>query len=407
MTRLFGVSVTQALAGPHNNFGLLRLVLALAVVVSHAFRVATGRVEDEPWAQTTGFTLGEHAVNGFFAISGFLVTMSYDRRGWRDYLVARTLRIAPGLIAATLVVALGLGAAMTRLDLGAYLADPQLRRFITGTLTTFKSASALPGVFDRNPLPFPMGTVWTLKYETLCYLGVLVGGLLGLLARPKLALAMGGLLLFATLLREIVDPDGPKGVETALRLPLIFLAGGLIYLFRDRVHLSLPGLALGLAALVLLSPTPLYKTALYLLTAWGVLVLALAPALTRLEHGTALRPVLWRLSLWLADPAGEPRPVPRRQRDDLVLAGTARHAGRRLAVLASGRETGARPQAPADRRWLTTAARSATRPDIKMGISCRTSSRGSSHQRLASSEAISASSKRIRRTRAGLPPAMA
>jgi len=281
MRRLLGVSVTQALAGPHNNFGLLRLLLALAVVVSHAFSVATGRVEDEPWAQTTGFTLGEHAVNGFFAISGFLVTMSYDRRGWRDYLVARTLRIAPGLIAATLVVALGLGAAMTRLDLGAYLTDPQLRRFITGTLTTFKSASALPGVFDKNPLPFPMGTVWTLKYETICYLGVLVGGLLGLLARPKLALAMGGLLLAATLLREIIDPDGPKGVETALRLPLIFLVGGLIYLFRDRVPLSLPGLALGLAALVLLAPTPLYKSALYLVTAWGVLVLALAPALTR------------------------------------------------------------------------------------------------------------------------------
>lgn len=281
MTRLSGVSVTQAMAGPHNHFGLLRLVLALAVVVSHAFSVATGSVEDEPWAQTTGFTLGEHAVNGFFAISGFLVTMSYDRRGWRDYLVARTLRIAPGLVAATLVVALGLGAAMTRLDLGAYLADPQLRRFITGTLTTFKSASALPGVFDKNPLPFPMGTVWTLKYETLCYLGVLVGGLLGLLARPKLALAMGGLLLAATLLREFVDPDGPKGVETALRLPLIFLAGGLVYLFRDQVPLSLPGLALGLAALVLLSPTPLYKPALYLVTAWGVLVLALAPALTR------------------------------------------------------------------------------------------------------------------------------
>ena len=40
-----------------------------------------------------------------------------------------------------------------------------------------------------NPLPFPLGTVWTLKYETLCYLGVLVAGLAGILARPRLALA--------------------------------------------------------------------------------------------------------------------------------------------------------------------------------------------------------------------------
>jgi peptidoglycan/LPS O-acetylase OafA/YrhL len=278
---LRGISVTQAMAGRNNNFGLLRLVLALAVVVSHAFSVATGRGEDEPWMQTTGFTLGEHAVNGFFAISGFLVTMSYDRRGWRDYVLARTLRIAPGLIAATLVVALVLGSAMTRLDLGSYFSDPRLWRFISGTLTTFKSAAALPGVFEANALPFPMGTVWTLKYETLCYLGVLVAGLIGLLGRPRLALGIGGVLLAATVLREVVTPDGPKGIETALRLPLIFLGGGLIYLFGERVPLSLPGLALALAALALLSSTPLYKAALYLVTAWGVIVLALAPALTR------------------------------------------------------------------------------------------------------------------------------
>ena len=278
-----GISVSDAMAARHNNFGLLRLVLALAVVVSHAFSVATGRVEDEPWFQTTGFTLGEHGVNGFFAISGFLVTMSYDRRGWRDYVLARTLRIAPGLIAATLVVALLLGPAMTRLDLGSYLADPQLLRFITATLTTFKSATILPGVFEDNPLRSPLGTVWTLKYETLCYLGVLVAGLAGLLGRPRLALAIGGLLLLTTILREVMTPDGPKGIETALRLPLIFLAGGLIYLFRDRVKLSLPSLGLALVALGLLWWTPLYKPALYLVTAWGVITLALAPALTRLS----------------------------------------------------------------------------------------------------------------------------
>ncbi|KPF71821.1 acyltransferase [Bosea sp. AAP35] len=281
MNRLRAVTIGEAMARPHNNFGLLRLVLALAVVVSHAFSVATGRGEDEPWFQTTGFTLGEHAVNGFFAISGFLVTMSYQRRGWGDYVLARALRIAPGLIAATLLVSLALGAAMTRLDLASYLADPRLWRFVIGTLTTFKSAAALPGVFENNPLPFPMGTVWTLKYETICYLGVLVAGLAGLLRQRNLALCIGGALLAATLLREVVTPEGPKGVETALRLPLIFLAGGLMYLFSDRVPVSLTGLAVALVVLLLLSPTPLYKPALYLVTAWGAIVVALAPALTR------------------------------------------------------------------------------------------------------------------------------
>ena len=273
-------TVDQALHSPHNNFGWLRLVMALAVVVSHAYSVTDGRVEQEPWFQTTGFTLGEHAVNGFFAISGFLVTMSFLRRGWRDYLFARLLRIAPGLIAATLVVALVLGAAMTTLDLRSYWSDPRLWRFITGTLTSFKSAAALPGVFESNPLQFPMGTVWTLKYESLCYLGVLAAGLGGLLLRPRLALAAVLVLAAAVVAREIVAPHGAKSIETALRLPLIFAAGGLIYLYREKVPLSLPLLAVALLLLVPLSFTPFYKAALYLVTAWGVLVLALAPPLT-------------------------------------------------------------------------------------------------------------------------------
>lgn len=274
-------TVAEALANPHNNFGLLRVVMAVAVVVSHAFSVTDGRVSEEPWFHSTGFTLGEHAVNGFFAISGFLVTMSFVKRGWRDYALARLLRIAPGLIAATLVVALLIGGAMTSLDKGAYYSDPRLWRFISGTLTSFKSAAALPGVFAGNPLQFPMGTVWTLKYETLCYLGVLLAGLAGLLAKPRLALAALVALTVAVVVREVATPDGPKGTETALRLPLIFLAGGVTYLYRDRVRLSLPLLALALIALVPLSYTPLYKAALYLVTAWGILVLALAPALTR------------------------------------------------------------------------------------------------------------------------------
>lgn len=273
-------TVDQALRSPHNNFGWLRLVMALAVVVSHAYSVTDGRVEQEPWFQTTGFTLGEHAVNGFFAISGFLVTMSFLRRGWRDYLVARLLRIAPGLIAATLVVALVLGAAMTTLDLRSYWSDPRLWRFITGTLTSFKSAAALPRVFESNPLQFPMGTVWTLKYESLCYLGVLAAGLGGLLLRPRPTLAAVLVLAAAVVAREIVAPHGAKSVETALRLPLIFAAGGLIYLYREKVPLSLPLLAVALLLLVPLSFTPFYKAALYLVTAWGVLVLALAPPLT-------------------------------------------------------------------------------------------------------------------------------
>lgn len=278
---LRGATIEAALARPHNGFAVTRLALALAVVVSHAFSVVTGRITDEPLVLSTGFSLGEHAVNGFFALSGFLVTMSFARRGWRDYALARLLRIAPGLVVATLAVALLLGGALTTLPLPAYLAEPGLWRFVTGTLTTFKSNAALPGVFADNPFRFPMGTVWTLKYEVLCYAGVLVAGVAGLL-RPRLASALVPAGLFvAILVVELLVPQPPKGLETALRLPFLFAAGAAFYIWRDRVRLSWLAAVAIAATAALLADTFAYKALLFTADAYGVLVVALSPALAR------------------------------------------------------------------------------------------------------------------------------
>ncbi|MHB2206743.1 acyltransferase family protein [Methylobacterium sp. CM6257] len=271
-------TVAAALGNGRNGFTGLRLALALAVVVSHAFSVATGAAGDEPLARITGYTLGEHAVNGFFAVSGFLVTMSCDRRGIRDYALARTLRILPGLVAATLLVSLVLGAAMTRLPLAEYFRDPALWSFIRGTLTTFKSNAALPGVFDANPYRAPLGTVWTLKYEVLCYLGILVAALCGLLRRrwPAL-LIVAGLALALSIAGGLRGPELPKGIETALRLPLIFAAGACLYLWRDRLRVSAAALACLAFAAVALARTPAYPPLLFLAEAYGVVWLALGP----------------------------------------------------------------------------------------------------------------------------------
>jgi peptidoglycan/LPS O-acetylase OafA/YrhL len=270
-------TIAAAMAREANGFGLLRLSLAVAVVVSHGASAKSGMVTDEPLYASTGFTLGEHAVNGFFAVSGFLVAMSADRRGTRDYLLARALRIVPGFVAATLIVTFVLGTALTRLPVGAYLADPGTWRFAWNTLTAFKTNAALPGLFEANALRIPMGTVWTLKYEVLCYAGLLAAGLAGLL---RVGWAAAGLPagLFAALVGiGLAAPEASKGVETALRLPFLFATGAALYVHRVRVPLSI-GIAIGLAAAAFLaSGGAAYRPLLFLAEAYGVVWLALAP----------------------------------------------------------------------------------------------------------------------------------
>lgn len=274
-------TIAAAMARPANGFAIVRLALALAVVMSHAFSLTTGRFEAEPLHELTGYTLGEHAVNGFFAISGFLVTMSFVRRGARDYVAARALRIVPGLVAAVLLVALVIGPAMTTSNLRQYLADPQLRSFLLRTLTTLKSTAPLPGLFQDNPFHFAMGTVWTLKYEVLCYVAVVLAGSVGLLRGrvPSLIVVAG---LFAALLTtNVFRPDASLGTTTTLRLAFIFAAGAALHQWREAVRLSWLGMAAlaGLAALAV--RTPAYPALLYGATAYGILVVSLRRPLAR------------------------------------------------------------------------------------------------------------------------------
>lgn len=128
-----------------NNFDLLRLVFAGLVIASHAFGL-TGHTEPVLW----GRTLGNVGVQGFFVISGFLVSQSYLRsRTLAEYAGSRALRILPGLVVA--LVFATIAAAVFR----HYVADP------------------VPAIID--------GPVWTLTWEVICYGLVAVLGIIGVL----------------------------------------------------------------------------------------------------------------------------------------------------------------------------------------------------------------------------------
>jgi len=62
-----------------NNFDLLRLVAAGSVIFSHSFLLAEGQQNNEPLVALTGqAVIGLLGVFVFFAVSGYLVTASYE-----------------------------------------------------------------------------------------------------------------------------------------------------------------------------------------------------------------------------------------------------------------------------------------------------------------------------------------
>lgn len=91
-----------------NRLGTMRHVLALAVLVDHAFILqGYGHVLGSTPYQTS---LGGLAVAGFFVLSGALITASWEhsRTAWQ-FARNRVLRIFPGYLVCLLVTAVVIG----------------------------------------------------------------------------------------------------------------------------------------------------------------------------------------------------------------------------------------------------------------------------------------------------------
>lgn len=178
----------------HNNLDALRLVAAVSVMFSHAFLVAQGTQKNEWLIRLTGnqCILGLAGVFVFFAISGFLVTQSYEQTANPlNYLVKRALRIFPGLFVATVFSAFVLAPIVTTLSLGSYLSRPQPYTYVLLNTLLDQTVHELPGVwFVNNPVGLEVnGSLWTLRSEFLMYLMVLGLGMMRLL-RPSTAFVL-------------------------------------------------------------------------------------------------------------------------------------------------------------------------------------------------------------------------
>lgn len=239
------LTLDDMLVPERNSFGIIRLAMALSVLVSHCFFLATGLSQNEPLVWT-GYTLGDYGVQVFFILSGILVTQSLFKSGdVLDFAIARTLRIFPGLIVCVLVVALILGPLVSNSVLAAYLTSRDLPLYIFKTLLLTTGSAPLPQVFTELPAPNLVNlSLWTLKYEVLCYVGLGFIGITMFVLRQSRVFGFALLAIFLAAIfyeRPELGPDNSL-TDSIRYFALFFGTGMLAYLCRKHVPITALGL---------------------------------------------------------------------------------------------------------------------------------------------------------------------
>lgn len=232
--------LSEVAQGKNNNFNLIRIIAALAVLAGHSFALLG---QAEPLGKLLGMSLGSIAVDIFFITSGFLVAGSLlARQSMLDYVLARLLRIFPALWLMLLLTVFVLGAWLSTLPLADYYRHPGIYVYLIKCASLVTGiAYYLPGVFDANPFRGAVnGSLWTMLYEVSMYfmLGVFW---LAFRCAKKNKLASAGWVVVALLMACLVFVMKDFYILNSrefIRLFYLFFTGVAYSLLKERIRLS-------------------------------------------------------------------------------------------------------------------------------------------------------------------------
>ncbi len=237
-----------------NALTLSRFLLAIAVVVSHSFPL--GHISfSEPLVHLSRGQIdaGALAVDGFFILSGILITRSYEStKNFLSFAWRRALRILPAFWASLALVALvfaPLAWVHEHHTFASYWSITQ------DSPWHYLSSNALININQWNighllsGTPFAKsgavtawnGSLWTLIYEVKCYVIVGVLGFLGLLKRRQFVAGMA-LFFFILNIVKLLLPTSPPLLfpisPSATAWFFMFFLGATVWLYREVVPLD-------------------------------------------------------------------------------------------------------------------------------------------------------------------------
>jgi peptidoglycan/LPS O-acetylase OafA/YrhL len=287
----------ETLSGFRNNFGALRILLAVAVVFSDSFLLGDGVTDADPIKRFNhGQAITGHvAVDLFFIMSGYLVTSSLMRDASPEhYFWHRIRRVYPGFVLAAVF------SFLIVLPLAGGRITPPGRLSATGDFVYRALRLGAPtyaGAFAGNPFPAEVNlSLWSIPYGFWCYILAAALSVLGVLRRPRilaallvLAIAFG---VWALAAHWFPTPQWALGTigypgMWARVLPM-FLSGMLLAALKDRVPLK------GWIAVVALGALAVGARIPY---AWAPIIAIAGPYLLFCAAYTP-KLQLWRATAW-------------------------------------------------------------------------------------------------------------
>lgn len=225
-------SINARLDVRNNSLNFLRLVLAGLVIVSHAPPI--GGLGEE-W-RLGGLSLGNIAVGGFFAISGYLITASRFNSQLLPYAWRRFLRIFPGYWACLAVIGLGFGSLA-----GAARGGWTLQSgfwYLASNASMVLGGDSFTATLQGAPFPANWnGSLWTLRYELLCYVAVGIALVFPRVFARAIAFPLAfGVLSAASIVVDFRHMSGPVA-DIAFLAPF-FAAGALLFRLGTRIPIK-------------------------------------------------------------------------------------------------------------------------------------------------------------------------
>jgi peptidoglycan/LPS O-acetylase OafA/YrhL len=216
-----------------NNFNLIRLLAALAVIYGHASAI-TGHGPPDLFLRIVGYKfLGGVAVDVFFVISGFLIASSaMGRNGLLYYSASRVLRIYPALVCCIVVTVLVIGPLLTEAD--DYFSSRTTWNYLWRNMTAWDTQYFLPGVFEHNHDKAVNGSLWSLVVEVRLYVIVLAFALSGIFSNRWIFNAVFVLVLLLNLAAPSLWETFFQ-YENHRHVALMFLIGSFCWVNRDAI----------------------------------------------------------------------------------------------------------------------------------------------------------------------------